>query len=166
MRWWLWVVVVVAAGCGDDSDLSAAAPAPDAGCLNCEMQLEESERVLEVMPHLAAEPRQLLFYGDELSGLTSQLTKVANHTRETVYITRAYVVDDPLSLIGAHGSDYFTIRTPTFPTPLIVEDQQGIEVSFRRSTHERSALLVIETNHPDFSSLIVTLSGKYFLHEL
>ena len=138
-------------------DISAAPP-----CAACAV-VEAS--VFRPTPTVAVYPEDLMFYGDSSAtdGLEPQKVRVTNATSSTVLVSNVYIVDDGDTTTGEGGGAYFSVSTVAdLDRPLAPDDAVEFEVSFSLSSTQRSAFLVIETTHASYSSLVVTLYGKFF----
>jgi len=81
-------------------------------------------------------------------------------------VTRAYVVDVETLLPDEETGDaaFFSVAPFDDTEPLHPGDQMQIQVSFAQTSQQRAALLVVETTHPGYSSLVVSLAGKTFIN--
>ena len=131
-------------------------------CTSCPVIEEPAPRPI---PTIAAYPEDLMFYGDSsaVENLAPQRVVVKNDTSSTVLLSNVYIVDDGQSSTGEGGAAYFTVSTTAdLDKPLYAGDSVEFEVAFALSSTQRSAFLVFETTHTSYSSLVVTLYGKYF----
>ncbi len=139
------------------------APA-DAPCISCNGDGKGGDAsAWQPTPRVSAYPGELLFYGELTSkdSLPPQKVTVKNNTVRPVMITAAYITDDPTIPMAKGGAEFFALSGYHEPTGLTSGEELSLEVSFGISTTQRYAILVVETDDPDHSSLVVDLSGKY-----
>lgn len=109
-----------------------------------------------------AVPDSLSFFGDlSASALPAKEVAIVNKTTSDVWIKASYIATNPTSVFGRDAAPFFT-TTDISNTVLRPGDRVTVWVSFAASAETREALLVVETDHPDYESLVVPLSGKYF----
>ncbi len=157
------------AGCGAETDVLNPLPvAPEADlCTYCELEPEE-EIWFEPpppAPQIEATPTELGFFGsiDSEAVRSTRTVTITNGTSSWVQVTRVYVVDAESLAVGGGDAMYFDVEEPDLDEPLGHGDSLELLVSFVMSSHQRSALLVVETTHPAHKSLVVSLSGKIFV---
>lgn len=162
-------MIVAACGGPIDDEAPNKIPAP-AECTGC--MVEETEPAVDPEPwtrpaHVAATPREVLFYSElgSASAELPRLVRVVNTTSSTVLMTSAYIVDiETLMQEGNGDSAYFRVEVPTIEEPLAPGDEADLFVTFALSSAQRTAMLVIETTHPAYQSLVVSLAGKTFVN--
>ena len=164
--------LVYVASCGSgpsDSTQSDAKFIPVQRCINCNTGGEETEEetpTREPRAAVSVSPIGLSFYGDMDSERApeAQSITISNTTPSTVLIGDVYLADHH-SKSGRGGAAYFQVGwVPDAEANVLPPNQTlELEIHFSQSTQQRSAVVVIETTHPDYPMLYVGLTGKYFV---
>lgn len=165
-----WVVVVLA-GCGAEPG-SERLPDSDseADCVSCGRDGDATDvTAYSETPAIWATPDYLMFYGDASvaeaqDALPRQEVRVRNTTAQPALVSNIYITDNPYAVGGFGGHAHFSVELPAAqPTLAAYTGELVLDVRFLGSTQQRSAYLVVETNHPQFTSTVIGLTGKLFL---
>ena len=126
--------------------------------------LEDNQQIV-VAPRIDAAPNSLMFYGDSnaVAGLEPQVVSVVNRTFSAVLITSVYIAKDEWTASEQDDTEFFAVTLPDMTQPLLGGQAMDFVVEFEPSSVQRRALLVIETTHPSYASLVVELAGKFFV---
>lgn len=105
-----------------------------------------------------------MFYGDTSStrSLTEQTVTITNKTPYRVMLTRALIVDDARISRARGDQAYFSVDPLEDHPMLEAGASYQLQVRFNADPQQRTALLRIETTHPSYNPLMITLYGKYF----
>ena len=172
-----WVRVILSSGvifclltaCGnpgdDDSSQFWQSPNHDQ-CLNCDANdSPQSSTDYSQGEYVRAIPEELSFFGDaDTESTPIDQVAIVNQTDIAILITNVKIMDVETQNSGKDGATYFEVDWAV-GVPIIITqgDQAELEVTFSQTTEQRSALMLITTSHPDFPTLEVNLTGKYFL---
>ena len=160
------IVIGTAFGCGagdDELDL-ATVPQDEGRCLSCDVTTEiDTEEFPPSAPKVSVSPGELMFYPSSLESpeFGPKPVTILNLTTTLVAVTRVGVAADPKDPTGGEG--YFTVEAPKDQILLEGGGQVTVEVTYLGSTDQQSAVLVVNTTHPTYHTLIVLLTGKYFI---
>ncbi len=156
-------------GCGSAGDESPnqhwQSPNHDQ-CLNCDSNDSQQDAAdYSDREYIRAIPEELTFFGDaDTQGTPIGQVVIVNQTDVPVLITYVQIRDIETETSGKDGATYFEVNwDPGMPTTIAQGDQTELEVTFSQTTEQRSAVMLVTTSHPDFPTLEVSLTGKYFI---
>lgn len=138
----------------------------DDDCLNCGGQVEDNATppTGNAVRTLLAKPSALDFYFQAsehgMPHLAAKQFVIENQTDFDAAILAITLVDEP-SAPG--GADYFTATLVSTETLRAGTGQVTLEAAFSGSTRRRVARILVQTDHPNVSQIIVPVSGKVFV---
>lgn len=169
----LFPIVVVLTACGDDSDLRSnqepsTPPEADDRCLNCGLSPRQTENTRHSpAPRMTLSPQTLMFYGDSSTEeardlLDVQWLTVTNGTAQPVLIVSVAVLNDLYRVGGEKGAEFFEAGDISGTLLEPFGGTAELAVHFLGSDEQRSAWVQVQTNHPSFQVLGVSVTGKTF----
>ena len=158
--------LVLLVGCGTDPAEPGPDPTPqDEGrCLSCNTaptQAQQEPSAAE--PKVLVNPTELMFYPWSIDSpeFGPKPVYVVNLTEGIVAVTRAQLVDDPK--LPAGGRTFFEVEPLTEKIFLGKGEQAAVWVTYLGSVEQESAVMVINTTDPVDHTLLVFLTGKFFI---
>lgn len=159
------MLIALCAACGSEAEEDAAVFDMDGDCLNCGVEGDPGPALASVRPPrtVTVEPESLEFYFEAQSGTPTLAGKefvVLNRSDFDATLLAAAVIDDA----SAPGdSAYFEVEMPRLNALPAGHGELRFLTSFSGSTRRRVARVVVQTDHPTVSQIIVPVSGKVFV---
>jgi len=166
----MFAVFISACGSNDATNPTSQSDAlTSTPCNYCVVEDPSGSLDLPPPTGVHAYPTQLMFYWEITSNgdlAPPKEVTLTNYELTHVVIERIYISASQESHIGRGGAGYFSVDSPNGPFLLGPGEKITLHVSFAHSLEQRSAVLVIDTNHEANAQLMVKLDGKYFLDTL